>query len=197
LGVWQISDHFKQGAPEPLDLMAGPLDASQSSWVVTTARQAKVSVLKGLSLQHLLQASLRASGIEWPLQDASSPKPPMRLSLFLPDHHFHRFQMACMPQWGRQDIEAESRLEAARLMRCPLESLNLDFEVEATPGSAMMANVMACQSSLAQAATAMFEKLGFKLNSLTCHSDLRAYAQSWNVPPDLLKPMVHGTAATC
>ena len=102
-----------------------------------------------------------------------------------------------MPQWGRQDIEAESRLEAARLMRCPLESLNLDFEVEATPSGAMMANVMACQSSLAQAASAMFDKLGFKLNSLTCHSDLKAYAHSWNVPPDLLKPMVYGTAATC
>jgi hypothetical protein len=193
-----------QGAPEPLGVSGDPLDTSQSSWVVTTARQAKVSVLRGLSLQHLLQASLRASGIEWSLQDATStlqdatsPKPLMRLSLFLPDHHFHTFQMTCMPQWGRQDIEAESRLEAARLMRCPLESLNLDFEVEATPGGAMMANVMACQSSLADAAVAMFDKLGFKLNSLTCHSDLKAYAHSWNVPPDLLKPMVYGTAATC
>jgi hypothetical protein len=56
---------------------------------------------------------------------------------------------------------------------------------------------MVCESSLVQAASAMFEKLGFQLNSLTSHSDLQAYAHSWNVPPDLLMPMVHGTAAAC
>jgi hypothetical protein len=195
LGVWQISNHPNQAGAEH----SGTFDANQSSWVVTTARQAKVTVQRGLSLRHLLQASLKACEVDWPLRDVSSrfSEPSIRLNLFLPDHHFHTFQMPCMPQWGRQDIEAESRLEAARLMRRPLESLSLDFEVQTTPEGTMMVSVMVCESSLVQAASAMFEKLGFQLNSLTSHSDLQAYAHSWNVPPDLLMPMVHGTAAAC
>ena len=43
----------------------------------------------------------------------------------------------------------------------------------------------------------MFEKLGLKLNSLTCHSDLQAYAHGWKVSPDLLNGMVHEAVDAC
>lgn len=102
-----------------------------------------------------------------------------------------------MPQWGPQDIEAESRLEAARLMGRPIEDVSLDFQVHGLPEGAMLATVMACESALVQAAMAMFEKLGFKLNSLSSHSDLQAYALGWKVAPEFLNSMVHGKVAIC
>lgn len=102
-----------------------------------------------------------------------------------------------MPQWGPQDIEAESRLEAARLMGRPMEDVSLDFQVHGLPEGAMLATVMACESALVQAAMAMFEKLGFKLSSLSSHSDLQAYALGWKVAPEFLNSMVHGKVATC
>ena len=163
------------------------LDSNQNSWVVTTARQAKVSVHRGLSLRHLLDKSL----------GAFEAKLATSLTLLLPDHCFHTFQMPCMPQWGPQDIEAESRLEAARLMRLPMETLSLDFEVQAMPNGALSAQVMACKSSMVQDALALFEKLGFQLNSLTSHSDLNAHAQAWRVSPDLVRSLVQGSAVAC
>jgi hypothetical protein len=183
VGVWQISSHPLEAKPQHSDAF----DARQSSWAVTTVKSAKVTVQRGLSLRHLLQLSLKACDTEKGIS----------LTLFLPDHHFCTFQMPCMPQWGPQDIEAESRLEAARLMGRPLEEVSLDFQVHSLPEGAMLATVIACESALVQAAMAMFEKLGLKLNSLTSHSDLKAYALGWKVAPEFLNSMVHGKVATC
>jgi hypothetical protein len=183
VGVWQISsqtDAAHVGFHQALD-------SNQNSWVVTMARQAKVSVHRGLSLRHLLDKSLRVFEAESAIS----------LTLLLPDHCFHTFQMPCMPQWGPQDIEAESRLEAARLMRLPMETLSLDFEVQALPNGVLLAQVMACESSLVQDAVALFEKLGFQLNSLTSHSDVHAHAQAWRLSPDLVRSLVQGSAVTC
>lgn len=183
MGVWQISsqtDAAHVGFHQALD-------SNQNSWVVTTARQAKVSVHRGLSLRHLLDKSLRVFEAELAIS----------LTLLLPDHYFHTFQMPCMTQWGPQDIEAESRLEAARLMRLPIETLSLDFEVQALPNGVLLAQVMACESSLVQDAVALFEKLGFQLNSITSHSDVHAHAQAWRVSPDLVRSLVQGSAVTC
>ncbi len=163
------------------------LDSNQNSWVVTTARQAKVSVHRGLSLRHLLDKSL----------GAFEAKLATSLTLLLPDHCFHTFQMPCMPQWGPQDIEAESRLEAARLMRLPMETLSLDFEVQALPNGVLLAQVLACEISMVQDAVTLFEKLGFQLNSITSHSDVHAHAQAWRVSPDLVRSLVQGSAVTC
>jgi hypothetical protein len=183
VGVWQISSHPLEAKPPHSD----GLDTHQSSWAVTTVKSAKVTVQRGLSLRHLLQLSLKACDTDKGIS----------LTLFLPDHHFCSFQMPCMPQWGPQDIEAESRLEAARLMGRPMEDVSLDFQVHGLPEGTMLATVMACESALVQAAMAMFEKLGFKLNSLTSHSDLKAYALGWKVAPEFLNSMVHGKVATC
>lgn len=195
LGVWQIAVPSSQSGRELAEMSEPP----QFSWVVTAVRRNKVIVQKGLSLRHLLQTCLTASGAEWPpLQAASGmPRSAIHLTLFLPDDQFHAFKMPCMPQWGPQDIEAECRLEAARLMRLPLEALILDFEVQAAPEGALVAHVMVCENNLVQDALVMFEKLGFKLNSLSAHSDLQAYAIGWKVSPELLNAMVHQTAATC
>jgi hypothetical protein len=175
------------------------LDSSQSKWVVTAVKRSKVSVQKGPSLRHLLQLSLTACGTPWPPLGAESELADkgIHLTLFLPDDCFYTFKMPCLPQWGPQDIEAECRLEAARLMRRPLEALILDFEVQEMPESALVAHVMVCESAMVEAATHMFEKLGLKLNSLTCHSDLQAYAHGWKVSPDLLTSMVHEAVAAC
>ena len=186
VGVWQISSHPLDAKPQPSDA----LDTGQSSWAVTTVKSAKVTVQRGLSLRHLLHLSLK-------VYEAHHQESTISLTLFLPDHHFCTFQMPCMPQWGPQDIEAESRLEAARLMGRPMEEVSLDFQVHGLPEGTMLATVIACESALVQAATAMFEKLGLKLNSLTSHSDLKAYALGWKVAPEFLNSMVHGKAATC
>lgn len=203
VGVWQISSHPLDAKPQPSDA----LDAGQSSWAVTTVKSAKVTVQRGLSLRHLLQLSLKVCDdhqVANPPANSPCMSEPLRiqestisLTLFLPDHHFCTFQMPCMPQWGPQDIEAESRLEAARLMGRPMEEVSLDFQVHGLPEGTMLATVIACESALVQAATAMFEKLGLKLNSLTSHSDLKAYALGWKVAPEFLNSMVHGKAATC
>lgn len=200
VGVWQMTSHSE---PSPA-AFHDAIDVHQSSWVVTTARHAQVTVQRGLSLQYLLQTSLAASHAEraaWPVSfkwaQSAKQQLAINLTLFLPDHCFHTFQMPCLPQWGPQDIEAESRIEAARLLRLPMESLSLDFEVHAAPDGSMLAHVMACDSHVVQAAVAMFEKLGFQLNSLTGHSDLHAYAKAWRVSPDFLSSMVHGAAVAC
>jgi len=193
VGVWQISS---QSDPAQAGFH-GALDSNQNSWVVTTARQAKVSVHRGLSLRHVLDTSLGAFEADLPSNPVQSFKSAISLTLLLPDHYFHTFQMPCMPQWGPQDIEAESRLEAARLMRLPMENLSLDFEVQAMPNGALLAQVMACESSMVQDALALFEKLGFQLNSLTSHSDLNAHAQAWRVSPDLVRSLVQGSAVAC
>ena len=99
-------------------------------------------------MRHLLDKSLRAFEAESTIS----------LTLLLPDHCFHTFQMPCMPQWGPQDIEAESRLEAARLMRLPIETLSLDFEVQALPNGVLLAQVLACEISMVQDAVTLFEK---------------------------------------
>jgi len=195
LGVWQMS----RPAVEAKQALLDTLDSSQSKWVVTAVKRSKVSVQKGHSLRHLLQLSLTACGTPWPPLGAESEllHAGIHLTLFLPDECFYTFKMPCMPQWGPQDIEAECRLEAARLMRRPLAALILDFEVQAMPARALVAHVMVCESAMVEAAMHMFEKLGLKLNSLTCHSDLQAYALSWKVPPDLLSGMVHEAVAAC
>ncbi len=203
VGVWQISSHPLEAKPQPSDA----LDARQSSWAVTTVKSAKVTVQRGLSLRHLLHLSLKVADAHQVAHPAVNPtwmpeplpiqESAISLTLFLPDHHFCTFQMPCMPQWGSQDIEAESRLEAARLMGRPMEDVSLDFQVHGLPEGAMLATVMACESALVQAAMAMFEKLGFKLNSLTSHSDLKAYALGWKVAPEFLNSMVHGKVAAC
>ena len=203
VGVWQISSHPLEAKPQHSDAF----DARQSSWAVTTVKSAKVTVQRGLSLRHLLQLSLKLGDdhqVANPAANSPCISEPLRiqelaisLTLFLPDHHFCTFQMPCMPQWGPQDIEAESRLEAARLMGRPMEDVSLDFQVHGLPEGAMLATVMACESALVQAAMAMFEKLGFKLNSLSSHSDLQAYALGWKVAPEFLNSMVHGKVATC
>ena len=203
VGVWQISSH-------PLDakaLHSDGLDIHQSSWAVTTVKSAKVTVQRGLSLRHLLHLSLKLADAHQVAHPAVNPtwmpeplpiqESAISLTLFLPDHHFCTFQMPCIPQWSPQDIEAESRLEAARLMGRPMEDVSLDFQVHGLPEGAMLATVMACESALVQAAMAMFEKLGFKLNSLSSHSDLQAYALGWKVAPEFLNSMVHGKVATC
>jgi hypothetical protein len=195
LGVWQMAAPFSESGHH----FDKAFEPPPSRWVVTAVKGNKVIVQKGLALHYLIQASLTACGVEWPLQGVEKRMPavPIELTLFLPDDQFQTFKMACMPQWGRQDIEAECRVEAARLMQRPLEDLILDFEVQAAPEGALMAHVMVCDNVLVEAATAMFEKLGFKLNNLTCHSDLQAYAQDWNVSPDALEAMVHESAAAC
>ena len=203
VGVWQISSHPLDAKPQPSDA----LDTGQSSWAVTTVKSAKVTVQRGLSLRHLLHLSLKVADAHQVAHPAVNPtwmpeplpiqESAISLTLFLPDHHFCTFQMPCMPQWGPQDIEAESRLEAARLMGRPMEDVSLDFQVHGLPEGAMLATVMACESALVQAAMAMFEKLGFKLNSLSSHSNLQAYALGWKVAPEFLNSMVHGKVATC
>jgi hypothetical protein len=207
VGVWQISSHPLEAKPQHSDAF----DARQSSWAVTTVKSAKVTVQRGLSLRHLLHLSLKLGDDHqvanpaphpsinptWKPEPLSIQESAISLTLFLPDHHFCTFQMPCMPQWGPQDIEAESRLEAARLMGRPMEDVSLDFQVHGLPEGAMLATVMACESALVQAAMAMFEKLGFKLNSLSSHSDLQAYALGWKVAPEFLNSMVHGKVATC
>jgi len=195
LGVWQMTSPVLDAGAHVLDT----LDSTQSKWVVTAVQRSKVSVQKGPSLRHLLQLSLTACGTPWSSQGAESEwlNAGIHLTLFLPDACFDTFRMPCMPQWGPQDIEAECRLEAARLMRRPLEALILDFEVQATPDRSLVAHVMVCENAMVQAAKRMFEKLGFKLNSLTCHSDLQAYAHGWKVSPDLLNSMVHEAVAAC
>ena len=119
------------------------------------------------------------------------------LTLVLPDHYFDTFHMPCMPQWGPQDIEAESRLEAARLMRLPIETLSLDFEVQALPNGVLLAQVLACEISMVQDAATLLEKLGSQLNSITSHSEVHAHAQAWLVSPDLVRSLVQGSAVTC
>ena len=207
VGVWQISSHPLEANPQHSDAF----DARQSSWAVTTVKSAKVTVQRGLSLRHLLHLSLKLGDDHqvanpaphpsinptWKPEPLSIQESAISLTLFLPDHHFCSFQMPCMPQWGPQDIEAESRLEAARLMGRPMEDVSLDFQVHGLPEGTMLATVMACESALVQAAMAMFEKLGFKLNSLSSHSDLQAYALGWKVAPEFLNSMVHGKVATC
>lgn len=200
VGVWQMTCHSEQSQSAFHDAF----DAHQSAWVVTTARHSQVTVQRGLSLQYLLQTSLAASHAKsalWPSAfkwaQCTKQKLAISLTMFLPDHCFHTFQIPCMPQWDPQDIEAESRIEAARLLRLPMESLALDFEVHAGPDGSMRAHVMACDSHVVQAAVAMFEKLGFQLNSLTGHSNLHAYAKAWRVSPDFLRSMVHGAAVAC
>lgn len=102
-----------------------------------------------------------------------------------------------MPQWGRLDIEAECRLEASRLMNLAPEAVALDYEVQTATEGALKVQVLACDNSLIEAATGMFDQLGFRLNSLTCHSDLDAYANAWKVSPDLLNGLVHEQVAAC
>ena len=195
LGVWQMTSPVLEAGAHVLDT----LDSTQSKWVVTAVQRSKVRVQKGPSLRHLLQLSLTACGTPGSPLGAESAllHAGIHLTLFLPDACFDTFKMPCMPQWGPQDIEAECRLEAARLMRRPLEALILDFEVQATPDRSLVAHVMVCENAMVQAAKRMFEKLGFKLNSLTCHSDLQAYAHGWKVSPDLLNSMVHEAVAAC
>ena len=48
-------------------------------------------------------------------------------------------------------------------------------QVHSLPEGAMLATVIACESALVQAAMAMFEKLGLKLNSLTSQSPTRFF----------------------
>jgi hypothetical protein len=206
VGVWQISSHPSEAKPLHSDV----LDTHQSSWAVTTVKSARVTVQRGLSLRHLLHLSLKLGDDHqvanpaahpsinptWMPEPLSIQESAISLTLFLPDHHFCTFQMPCMPQWGPQDIEAESRLEAARLMGRPMEDVSLDFQVHGLPEGTMLATVMACESALVQAAMAMFEKLGFKLNSLSSHSNLQAYALGWKVAPEFLNSMVHGKVAT-
>ena len=203
LGVWQMAT----ASFESEHNLEENHDSAQSIWVVTAVRGGKVVVKKGRSLRHLLHTSLTACGAQWPPQSDEShastiqsesefkSESDINLSLFLPDAQFHTFKMPCMPQWGPQDIEAECRIEAARIMRQPLKDLILDFEVQAAAEGALVAHVMVCQTALVQASLAMFEKLGFKLNSLTCHSDLQAYAQRWKVSPDFLQALLHETAS--
>jgi hypothetical protein len=195
LGVWQMTSPVLEAKP----VLFEALDPSQTKWVVTAVKRSKVSVQKGPSLRHLLQLSLTACGIPWPPLGAESEwlNAGIHLTLFLPDDCFYSFKMPCMPQWGPQDIEAECRLEAARLMRRLMASLILDFEVQAMPESALVAHVMVCENAMVEAAMHMFEKLGLKLNSLTCHSDLQAYAHGWKVSPDLLNGMVHEAVDAC
>ena len=98
----------------------------------------------------------------------------LEIALFLPDAQFKVFELVCLPQWSRQDVEAECWLEAAQRMQLNMAYLVLDFQVSLAPNGQLRATAMVCEKQDVQIYEQQFLQWGLKLAIISSHSQARA-----------------------
>jgi hypothetical protein len=104
-----------------------------------------------------------------------------RVALLLPPHRVQTFQMPCLPEWGRQDMQAECCLEAAHMLGQPLAELVVAFELQLSPEGRLVLAVMVCQQTQVNALQSMLLAEGLNLTLLTAHSRRFEQSEFWHL----------------
>jgi len=170
MAVWQL-------APDSGYAM-GPQFESEISfdaWSVALSVGQHAWHHKGCSLETLV-ANLLSECLPSPHKGFNKlgfKAPAAEVALFLPDAHFRVFEIACLPQWGRQDIEAECWVEATQLTQTAMTNLALDMSVYLDRQGRLRAKAMVCDKQSVQQYAHQFSSWGLKLTVVSSHSQSR------------------------
>lgn len=104
-----------------------------------------------------------------------------KVALLLLPHHVQTFQIPCLPEWGRQDMQAECCLEAAHMLGQSLAELTVAFELQLSPEGRLELEVMVCQQAQVNALQSMLLALGLNLKLLTAHSRRFEQSEFWHL----------------